>query len=126
MNVSLARFRHSRQGFTIVELIVVVTIILILMALLMPAIRRVMVTAKNAEIQMEIDQLSIALDRYKSQRGEYPPSMQDHTYWWKVSQPNLERHVARAFPQFVFPTYPPPPGQRYLRICWARRGTGLR
>jgi len=66
--------RHSkRQAFTLVELLVVITIIGILVALLVPAVNGAMRNAKNARISIEISGLAQALEAYKLKYGAYPP-----------------------------------------------------
>ncbi len=60
-------------GFTLVEMLVVITIIGILAGLVIPAVVVAMRKAKEATIVMEISQLDMALKAYKEKFGEYPP-----------------------------------------------------
>ena len=64
---------RSRKAFTLVELLVVITIIGILIALLIPAVGIVMRNARNAQISLEINGLASALEAYKLEMGDYPP-----------------------------------------------------
>src|SRR5687768_8112607 len=66
--------RRSR-GFTLVEMLVVIAIIVILMALLIPVTMGVISRARNAAIAVEIRELKVALEKYKETHGDYPPSM---------------------------------------------------
>lgn len=86
-------------GFTLVELMVVITIIGILSGLGVVAAIRAITTAKNATIKMEMSQLDAALNAFKMKFGEYPPDGLDSTA--------TTAFVRRAFPQYTgsVPTY---------------------
>jgi prepilin-type N-terminal cleavage/methylation domain-containing protein len=62
-------------GFTLVELLVVVTIIVLLLALLLPAIQKVRTIAQETEARNDISQIALAADNFKNDWGEYPPSV---------------------------------------------------
>ena len=64
---------RSGRGFTLVEMLVVVTIIGILAAILIPTIATVQRRAKNTTITVEMEQLSEALEAYKQEHKDYPP-----------------------------------------------------
>ena len=63
----------KRQAFTLVELLVVITIIGILVALLIPAVNVAMRNARNAQIAIEVRGLANAMESYKLEMGDYPP-----------------------------------------------------
>jgi prepilin-type N-terminal cleavage/methylation domain-containing protein len=65
---------RARRGFTLVELLVVITIIIILMGLLTPVIMIALGNAKEAAIIAEISTLDSAFKAYKEKHGSYPPS----------------------------------------------------
>ncbi|MBI1323883.1 prepilin-type N-terminal cleavage/methylation domain-containing protein [bacterium] len=63
-----------RSGFTLVELLVVITIIGLLAGLLLPAINGAVRSAKEAAVSSEISLLDQALASFKTRYGDYPPS----------------------------------------------------
>jgi len=64
----------KRQGFTIVELLTVMSVIAILIGLLVPALNLVKDAAKQIQQGAQFHSIGVALDLYKSEFGEYPPS----------------------------------------------------
>ena len=67
---------NGPSAFTLVELLVVITIIGILAALLLAAAAGAMGTAKQTRIRAEMEQFNAALEDYKNNIGSYPPNAQ--------------------------------------------------
>ncbi len=86
--------RHvRRRGFTLTELLVVISIIAILASLTGVAVVRGLLKAKQTRIKIELDQLDMALKAYKQEYGAYPPC--DLRVAARVRQ-----HFAQRFPRY--------------------------
>jgi type II secretory pathway pseudopilin PulG len=64
----------KKGGFTIVELLTVMSIIILLISLLVPALARVRRYAQFVKQKAQFHAISIALDLFNSEQGGYPPS----------------------------------------------------
>lgn len=63
-----------REGFTLVELLVVIAVIAILAALLLTALNRSKMAADSAVCKSNLRQLTLAMTMYTQQTGTYPSS----------------------------------------------------
>ena len=70
----LTRNKESGQGFTLVELIAAITILLLLTAVALPMARVQVQRARETELRRDLRQMREAIDRYKdfSDRGMIP------------------------------------------------------
>jgi prepilin-type N-terminal cleavage/methylation domain-containing protein len=95
---------RKRGGFTLVELLVVITIIAILASLVLFGASRAMVYVRQATIVTEIDNIAGSLQEYKSRYGEYPPSTIVNVPAQRDAVlADLKRHFKKVFPKHQEP-----------------------
>ena len=92
MNTSMnmnTRTKPNRGGFTLVEMLVVVAIIGILAAILIPTLYGVVIRGKQTRLAVELNQLDMAIEKYKQKYSDYPPDFLDDAL--------VARHLRKAF-----------------------------
>jgi len=75
-NRTLPSVLRARGGFTLIEILVVVTVLALLAALVGPSIFRHLGTAKDAAARSQMEMLGAALDAYRLDNGRYPTTAQ--------------------------------------------------
>src|SRR5947209_3262906 len=68
----LTPYRSARRGFTLVEMLVVIAIIVTLAGLVLPAVLAARSSAGSAQCQSNLRQLGLAAMQYQIQNGSYP------------------------------------------------------
>ena len=66
--------RHER-GFTIIELLVVLSIIVILSTMGMAQYRSSVIRSREAVLKEDLFRMNDAIDQYYADRGQYPPTI---------------------------------------------------
>lgn len=69
--------RQRRLGFTLVEVLIVITIIAILAMLVIPRAMAARRTANEAQLRGNLKQLRDAVERFEATTAAWPPSIED-------------------------------------------------
>ena len=67
----------KERGFSLLELIVVMTIIGLLVGITLPAYRDATQRAREATLKEDLTRMRTAIDEYYTDKGEYPPALAD-------------------------------------------------
>ena len=82
------------RGFTLVEVLVVITLIGILIALLLPAVQQAREAARRASCRNNLKNLGIALHNYHDAHGTFPFGFDQHeTLWSAMILPQIDQGV---------------------------------
>ena len=73
----MTRYSQNCRGFTLVELLVVITIIGVLASLAAGGAWYAMVVVRNGMTKAQLSQMDLALEAYKGEFNEYPPMLND-------------------------------------------------
>ncbi len=68
-------FPSRQRGFTLIELVVVMTLLALLATVGLAGYRQKVRTAKEAVLKENLFQINHALEQYRTDRGKYPPSL---------------------------------------------------
>ena len=82
MNKTPCRLGRARRGFTLIEMLVVISIIAILAGLLLPVFAKVKLKARISQAKNEMQNLTAAFTQYDTAYSRYPGNVngQDYTY----------------------------------------------
>lgn len=73
----ITRGARSTRGFTIIELMVVISIILILVSIAVPIYSQSILRAKEAVLRQDLFTMRSAIDQYTMDKGKAPQALQD-------------------------------------------------
>jgi general secretion pathway protein G len=67
--------KTGNRGFTIIEMMVVLALIVILASLAMVQYRRTIIYSKEAVLRDDLTKMRDAIDQYYADKNEYPPTL---------------------------------------------------
>lgn len=82
------QMKTNRSGFTLVELLVVITIIGILMGLLIPAVNAARETARRNQCSTQLKNLALAAIQHENAKGELPGYVQVYGFYSGTTDPS--------------------------------------
>ena len=68
--------RNTHEGYSLIELMIVVAIIGILVALAVPSFQQSAVKAREAALKQNLHTIRTVLDQHYADKGFYPPSLE--------------------------------------------------
>jgi general secretion pathway protein G len=71
----LKNWRHQTSGFTIIELLVVMSLIVLLATMGMSQYRNSIVRSKEAVLKEDLFRMNEAIDQYYADKGQYPATL---------------------------------------------------
>jgi type II secretory pathway pseudopilin PulG len=102
--------RRAYGGFTLIEVLVIVTIIVMLVAILYVGVVAAMNSAKRAKDQSLIGSIQVALAAFHTDTGQYPPSpstlpsgVTNPTKLWRTISTSLGGNTMQDFPPMTIP-----------------------
>ena len=69
--------RNGRRGFTIIELMIVMTIVSIIVAIAVPMYQKSIIRTKETVLKQNLFSLRTVIDEYTYDKGKAPQSLQD-------------------------------------------------
>ena len=76
-SIRLARSRRRNVGFTLLELMIVLSVMMILMAVAVPFYQHHVVQAREAILKQNVTQLNGVIEAYRMDKKESPQSLDD-------------------------------------------------
>ncbi|MFZ1673105.1 MAG: prepilin-type N-terminal cleavage/methylation domain-containing protein, partial [Nitrospira sp.] len=71
----IGTLRQGNRGFTLVELMMVVTIVGILATLAIPSFQRSVIKAREGTLKYDLATMRDVLDQYRADKGAYPSAL---------------------------------------------------
>ncbi|MDQ1559505.1 MAG: ral secretion pathway protein [Pyrinomonadaceae bacterium] len=73
----LRRMSRTQSGFTLLELMIVISIIIILAIIVLPQYQKTVLQARESVLRDDLAQMRKLLDQYAADKGQLPQSLED-------------------------------------------------
>jgi len=74
---AMRRFQVKERGFTLLEMLIVITIVAILALIVIPRLTAVGRRGKEASLRADLKQIRDAIERFEANTAAWPPSLSD-------------------------------------------------
>jgi general secretion pathway protein G len=88
---------RNRNGFTLLELMVVLAIMGVLVSIAQPSLKTSIIRAREAVLREDLFQMREAIDQYYADNSQYPPTLQD-----LINQQEKTKSYLREIPKDPF------------------------
>jgi prepilin-type N-terminal cleavage/methylation domain-containing protein len=107
----------NSRGFTIIELIVVLALVVILASLAMVQYRRSIIYAKEAVLLDDLTKMREAIDQYYADKNQYPPTLTKGICerFPRIRSPSRTARGRKCLPSRTRPIQPPAPASSTSR-----------
>lgn len=76
----MIKYLRSEKGFTLLELLTVMTVMAVLLAIAVPSYKRYQIKARESALSENLYQMRHAIDAYFADQGKYPDALEDLAY----------------------------------------------
>ena len=115
------KMRRGREGFTLIELMVVIVILGVLAGLIVPQFMDEPQKARVVKAKLQMESISTALKKFYIDNGFYPTTEQGLEAL--VKKPSIGRTPKNYSPSGYLPKVPLDPwGTNYIYICPGKHG----
>lgn len=77
MQKAVSRKQRTVTGFTLLELMIVISIIIILVSVALPQYQKTIMHARETMLRYDLDTMRKLIDQYAADKGKLPQSLQD-------------------------------------------------